>query len=99
MPTGGEPGGIASREAVTVATEIVAQHGDGTWPKVIDWAAMAKGVPGYVQKIAATTGLTLEALASRGVEYVQRAQVSERAVEALRCDHRKGLLNWGPELA
>lgn len=88
-----------SPEAVQVATEIVAQHGDGVWPKVIDWVAMAKGVPGYMQKIADSTGLSLENLVTRGVEHVQRAHVEERRVEDLRSQHRRGEIHWGPELA
>ena len=90
---------IPSPEAVAVATEMVAQHGEGAWPKVIDWKAMCENVPGYVQRIAAGTGLSLQLLARRGVEHVWRAQVDDRAVEALRRDHRDGKLNWGPELA
>lgn len=86
---------VPSKEAVTVVTETVAAHGEGLWPKVVDWAAMAKNMPDYVARLAVSTGLSVQDLAQRGIEFVDRQFVSGAAVERLRAAHRDGKLDWG----
>lgn len=89
-----------SAEAVSVATEAVAAYGEGTWPKVVNWAEMARTMPDYVRRVAGGTSWGIGALVARGVEIVERHMVSEAGVRAMREAHAKGdpRLNWGDPL-